>query len=168
MTSNLRDAALKILRIVWPIWTLFVLAIVVFVRAGIVSIASLIVSVFCTAFVWLVLPINPGSGPVDGATKENAEVCIRQFIVDLKLAGVTYEYIGPGPDGSSFDGRFEFNLNLGGQNCSVDMPGIPLERVRYIDRQKQNIWDFPRLYVEGSSWVWVYAISQARSFLCES
>jgi hypothetical protein len=110
--------------------------------------------------------INPGAGPVGGATRENAEACMRQFITDLELPGVTYEYIGGAEKPE--DGRFEFNLNRGRQNCGVAMPGLPVEDVRYIDRQKQNSLAFPRMYVEGNSWVWLYGLSQAHGYLTEN
>jgi hypothetical protein len=31
--------------------------------------------------------------------------------------------------------------------------------VRYLGIPGQNIWDFPRLFVDGSSWVWKFAIA---------
>ncbi len=38
------------------------------------------------------------------------------------------------------------------------MPGFPLDRVRYIEGEKRSILDFPRLYVDGSSWIWYIGI----------
>ena len=38
------------------------------------------------------------------------------------------------------------------------MPGIPTERVRYLGDPGQNIWDYPRLYVNGESGVWSIAL----------
>jgi hypothetical protein len=34
-----------------------------------------------------------------------------------------------------------------------------LEKVRYLDSENQDIFNFPRLYVDGSSWVWKYALN---------
>lgn len=45
------------------------------------------------------------------------------------------------------------------------MPGIALENVRYVGADDQNIWDFPRLYVEGSSWVWEFGVRVATRML---
>lgn len=50
------------------------------------------------------------------------------------------------------EGRFGFRVKAGGGNRSVDMPGVPLGDVRIepggTPRGK------PRLYVDGSSWIW--------------
>lgn len=123
------------------------------------------------------IAVNPGAGPVGGATKKNAEACVRQFITDLELAGVTYEYVKPclgitsvgkWPDISyedgEPDGRFEFLLRRGDLSCTVDMPGLPVDEVRYLG-QPQNIWNFPRLYVDGGSWVWKYGVGIAQGAL---
>jgi len=37
------------------------------------------------------------------------------------------------------------------------MPGLPLDLVRYTGENGQNIWNFPRLYLDDSSWVWKFA-----------
>jgi hypothetical protein len=72
--------------------------------------------------------INPGTWPVKDATFDNG-------------------------------GRFHFiAVDRYGKNRQIDMPGIPLEQVRYMKEDGQNIWDFPRLYVDGDSWVWYYAV----------
>jgi len=31
------------------------------------------------------------------------------------------------------------------------MPGLPIDEVHWMRQHDQNIWDFPRLYVGGSS-----------------
>lgn len=100
------------------------------------------------------LIINPGSGPVADTTEANARANLAPLIKDAGLdpAEVTIE--GGTDDGS---GRYEYTLKLGERSVDVDMPGLPLDKVRYIDSATQNIWDFPRLYVDGSSWVWSFA-----------
>ena len=40
---------------------------------------------------------------------------------------------------------------------TVDMPGLPLAKVRFTGAKSQDIWTFPRLYVDDSSWVWLYS-----------
>lgn len=37
------------------------------------------------------------------------------------------------------------------------MPGLPLDKVRYVKGEKRSILEFPRLYVDGSSWIWYIA-----------
>lgn len=104
--------------------------------------------------------INPGSGPVDGATAANARDNINQFCKDLRDRGVSaYPY--PGFEREEIDGRWTFKLIVGTRSTEVAMPGLPGERVRWLDEPGQNIWDFPRLYVDGSSWVWQFALNAA-------
>jgi hypothetical protein len=59
------------------------------------------------------------------------------------------------------DGRWEFTIRHGKHKCVVDMPGRALYRVRWMKEPGQDIWEFPRLYVDGSSWVWLFAIRDA-------
>jgi hypothetical protein len=96
--------------------------------------------------------INPGSGPVEGATLADAEANVVQLIKD---SGRPFE---ARPTGGEYRGRFTFELRVGDESREVDMPGLPLERVRFVGADDQNIWHFPRLYVDGSSWVWCYAV----------
>ncbi len=104
--------------------------------------------------------INPGTGAVVGATGNQAYLNMVAFVADLRLNAE----ISSG-DGGSDDGRFPFILTRGERSCTVDMPGIDLRKVRFLGEGGQNIWHFPRLYVDGSSWVWVYAIEFARRAL---
>lgn len=68
---------------------------------------------------------------------------------------------------SDANGRFRFVLVRGERRCEIDMPGLPIDRVRYVGGEGQDIWDFPRLYVDGSSWVWKFAVNRARDKLSE-
>lgn len=99
--------------------------------------------------------VNPGTGPCPGATEANAATNVVQLIVD---AGLDPDEVGVErhPEGDD-EGRFSFLLTLGGYQSEVDMPGWPLEQVRWLDHDSGNIWNFPRLYVDGGSWVWKFA-----------
>jgi hypothetical protein len=107
--------------------------------------------------------INPGSGPVDGATYENAAANMDAFVADLH--GIwTWRRAVKGPDDDfdwddDDDGRWPFIVThvASGIQRVIEMPGLPLEQVRWMDEPDQDIWDFPRLYVDGSSWVWKFA-----------
>lgn len=101
--------------------------------------------------------MNPGSGPVPDATEENAWANLAQFGRDLQERGYT---VGEPRRVPSEDeaGRYSFLLPVNGVEHEIDMPGLPLEEVRWLDHESGNIWDFPRLYVDGSSWVWKYAL----------
>lgn len=106
--------------------------------------------------------VNPGTGPVLVAELTHAEANLPKLLSDAACEGATIERQ---PDGDS-EGRFSFIVKLGGRECEIDMPGWPLDKVRFLGKP-QNIWDFPRLYVGGSSWVWKYAVNMVRAALTE-
>jgi hypothetical protein len=96
------------------------------------------------------LIINPGTGPVSG-TREEADKNMAAFAKDT--------------DSDSFEfawqekcGRFTYRMYRKGIEGEVQMPGLPLEQVRFMSLPGQDIWKFPRLYLNGSSWVWMYAV----------
>lgn len=99
--------------------------------------------------------INPGSGPVEGAMEEDAIENMKKFIEDTGTEHLNCLRI-PEEDA---EGRFGFLLWKGTRCHFVDMPGLPLSQVRYMDENGQDIWDYPRLYIDGSSWVWKFAIT---------
>lgn len=101
--------------------------------------------------------INPGSGPVSNATFDHAWQNMESLVKDADLNGARFER---DPGGEDEGGRFAFLVHFDGRKATVDMPGIPLEHVRYTGAGDQNIWDFPRLYVNGSSWVWKFAVTR--------
>ncbi len=97
--------------------------------------------------------INPGTGPVSDASYSYAKTNMAMLMVDAGCHSLT-EVATP----DLGDGRFRFFACRGDRWHEIDMPGMPLNQVRYMGDEGQNIWDFPRLYVDGSSWVWKYAI----------
>jgi hypothetical protein len=115
--------------------------------------------------------LNPGSGPVTGDA-ELAYVAIGRFVadvcnVDLRTDGrdaVVATPVGITSEGIQDDGRYRFVLSRDDRSTIVDIPGLPIERVRYWGVE-QNPFDFPRLFVDGSSWLWEFAVSQARRAL---
>jgi hypothetical protein len=101
--------------------------------------------------------INPGSGPVEGATAADAKYNISAFVGDLGLSDVKVRRKRALDSG----GRYGFVLTFDSRKCEITMPGLPLEQVRWMNEPEQDIWDFPRLYVDGSSWVWKFALNSA-------
>jgi hypothetical protein len=97
--------------------------------------------------------INPGSGSVENGSKEQSEMNIKQFISDLGING-KYEFVR-----IEKDGRHTYNVWDDNYQHEIEMPAIPLENVRYLGSEGQKIFDFPRLYVDGSSWAWKYALN---------
>lgn len=99
--------------------------------------------------------INPGSGPVEGATEQQAAENIQAFIADLaKEHGLAVASIDRTPLADYGEGRFAFDLGMAnGRHVEVQMPGLPVDRIRA---------GWTRLYVDGSSWYWDFALRQCR------
>lgn len=91
--------------------------------------------------------INPGTGPVANSNEANAEANILHFITDCSCGSINFTRI---PEHDYGEGRYAFLLWHEERCHEVQMPGLPLEQVRFMDNDGQNIWDFPRLYVDGS------------------
>ncbi len=106
--------------------------------------------------------INPGTAPIEGATAGHAKQNIAQLILDVGFDPEQVEVAHYAEHDDS--GRFFFVLRYNDQTCEVEMPGLDLSQVRYLDKE-QNIWDFPRLYVNDESWVWKFAIGHIKSSL---
>lgn len=101
--------------------------------------------------------VNPGSGPVSGGTRQNAVANVHAFIQDVTTAGRArrgHLLSVTGPEG----GRWTCLVDFDGTTVEIGMPGLPLKEVRYVDPAEQDLWDFPRLYVNGSSWFWMFAL----------
>lgn len=98
------------------------------------------------------LIINPGAGAVPEATEENARTALDMFVGDLREQGhvVTASPVYRALD----DGRWEFSIVVDGTAHVIDMPGCAPELTR-----RGEPWVSPRLYVDGSSWLWGFALS---------
>lgn len=103
--------------------------------------------------------LNPGTGPVPEATHDNAVACLNRFVADIGLD------IAVTDCDLETTGRFRFALRQGERHCIVEMPGLPVEQVRYMRLPGQDPWDYPRLYVDGGSWLWCFGLGIARSAL---
>lgn len=91
------------------------------------------------------------------ATAETAEANMAVFVQDLdgEAAEVTgYERT---PDADYGDGRYAFTLSVAdGRTFEIQMPGIPLEHLR---GDGTDPFAYHRLYVDGNSWLWGYALA---------
>lgn len=112
----------------------------------------------------MIVSMSPGTGRINiPSTAEQAAENMRVLLEDSiqarpEVAGLEFERYVEIDEG---DGRFGFKVTLPGYETyivTVLMPGIALDKVRYMREEGQDIWDFPRLYVNGSSWVWVFAL----------
>lgn len=108
-----------------------------------------------------VVTINPGTEPVADTSAEAALLNVHQLAEDVGGKVLTSD----NPHGPIFDGQGRYLIRMRNEHgvlVAVEMPGLPLDQVRYTGEPGQNIWDFPRLYVDGSSWVWKYAVNVIR------
>lgn len=100
--------------------------------------------------------INPGTEDTRDLGFQQAYSNIMKFIEDCEIPLFMQKANGT----PEVNGRYLFTLGTQLKRdlqWEVEMPSLPLDQVRYIDKEKQNILDFPRLYVDGSSWVWMFA-----------
>jgi hypothetical protein len=109
--------------------------------------------------------VNPGTGGVDGASEANARANMRQFVKDCDSSLHWHWRRDKNKDYG--DGRYAFKVycdEFPTKKIEIQMPGWGIERVRYMGTEGQNVWHFPRLYVDGSSWLWEYAILDRENF----
>jgi hypothetical protein len=105
--------------------------------------------------------VNQGSGPAADAIEQNAVDNIKAFVADLRERGLSINGFERAPDADYGDGRFAFHVHSAdGTRREVQMPGLPLEQVRWLKSEGQSIREFPRLYIDGSSWVWYFALDR--------
>lgn len=102
--------------------------------------------------------INPGSESVENATEENAIENMKHFVVDLDKDVEVIRYKERDYNNDYGDGRYCFILKHENYCYEIQMPGLPLEQVRYMNSETQNIWDYPRLYLDGGSLIWKFAL----------
>lgn len=106
---------------------------------------------------------NPGTGPIDGVHERDARRNVSALCHDLDLP-VPRVRVERRSDADE-DGRYGYLLRRGIRSTLVEMPGLPLDRVRL--RPGDNAWHFPRLYVDGSSWLWPLAVNSTRQDLLD-
>lgn len=104
----------------------------------------------------MIVLINQGSGPVYDATESQACENMSRFVEDVRARFAGSVSWSRNIKGDS-EGRFHFVLFVGDELHTVDMPGLPIDRVRYVSHD-QDIREFLRLYVDGSSWIWKFAV----------
>jgi hypothetical protein len=114
--------------------------------------------------------INPGTGPIPDGTMAHAVNNLASFVYEVcdghPVRGVrATPRVDPADDQ---DGRFSFSVELdlsaeGQPTVALDvlMPGLPLEHVNFGTRPDDSVFDFPRLYLNGSSWLWKFAVELA-------
>lgn len=102
-----------------------------------------------------VIIMNPGTEAVPNATREHAIKNMSIFLADCEIEDLSFVSISERDYG---DGRYAFLVWKNTRCHEIQMPGLPLHKVRFMGEDDQNAWDFPRLYIDGSSWLWKYAL----------
>jgi hypothetical protein len=54
--------------------------------------------------------------------------------------------------------KLDFETGMIDFRFEVLMPGGDLEKVRYLELENQDIWDFPRIIMDDESYVWKYGL----------
>lgn len=100
--------------------------------------------------------MNPGTGKTEDNGFEqalsNIKVFIQECTIDIEITSSNKH--------PNENGRYSFFLKhwSTGKEFEIEMPSLPLSDVHYIDSENQNIMNYPRLYVNGNSYVWKYAL----------
>ncbi|MNH75602.1 hypothetical protein D3C73_278460 [compost metagenome] len=103
------------------------------------------------------LSVNPGSENTNDYGFEQAYNNILVYINDCEIE----LYIQSANCIPEDNGRYLFTLKSPLSyklTYEIEMPSLPLNEIRYMQEEGQNIWNYPRLYVNGSSWVWTYGL----------
>jgi len=101
--------------------------------------------------------INPGTESQKNTTLENALESAKRFVKDLDLPGLKLKRFKENDD---CNGWFGFKLILEDNEVELDIPGVnPDVFVKGIPFKS------PRCYINGSSWLYNYAISVAQEEL---
>lgn len=109
--------------------------------------------------------INPGSQVVEPSSIENASANMSEFIIALHQRGLSHIVMRRNQEFQQA-GRFAFELTKDGNTSIVLMPGAPPDQV--IMKPGDDPWKFYRLYVDGASWLWEYALNAVFSALSAS
>ena len=98
------------------------------------------------------------------STPPHAASLIEQFTADLREYGhreVTADRM-PGAD-QNFPGHACWAVSVDGQLPHlVHLPNLPVEQVRWLGHD-QPLSEFPRVRVDGDTWVWFHALVQFRA-----
>ncbi len=108
--------------------------------------------------------VNHGSEPISEASLCLAEVAVDRFaqqaaqVHGMRLRGRRRL------SEADRHGRFGFVLVFacaGGQEIEheIAMPGVRLDLVEYRAQDRTSAWDIHRLYLNGASWLWEFAIN---------
>ena len=107
---------------------------------------------------------NPGTGSVllygDSVSMRDARANVAALLEDV---GPELQLVSASETADA-SGRYRFVLaREDGTERVVEMPGLPLSLVRY-QQDRASALAFPRLYLDGSSRWWPFAVSELCGF----
>lgn len=113
-----------------------------------------------------IVMVNPGSGPVDGATLDHARLNMKVFLQESPAKNLKMRRYAK----ADREGRFGFRVYQKGRRrpIEVGMPGLPLAEVRYMpepDARFEDRYAFPRLAVDVGMEFWDIALLDDESFI---
>jgi hypothetical protein len=93
-----------------------------------------------------------------------AEKNMRVFLLEIRAAGVDatdYFRESESQYKSGDPNYFCYGVKVAaGYVIQVQMPGVPLDLVRFTGESGQNMTDFRQLCIDGSWWYWKYAVNR--------
>lgn len=107
--------------------------------------------------------INPGTGDVPGACPAEAESNTHRLLSEAGVVAI----VKRAPRRENGRGRFAFMCKVKGRRAlEVLMPGVPYEALQLTESQQLPFP--PRLYVDGNSWWWPYAVDMVRGHFAKA
>lgn len=109
--------------------------------------------------------LNPGAGSIAGDVCRDHAIANTAAYIDelgMKDPPVAVTMRSPKHDGT---GRYTFDLHRGIRTVPIEMPGLPLGEVRCTESFVPP--GCPRLYVDGNSWWWCFALNITRDALMD-
>ncbi|OAP24491.1 MULTISPECIES: recombinase family protein [Amycolatopsis] len=110
---------------------------------------------------------SPGSGPLPTADEDTAAANLDAFVADV-CARWDYTLVASRrrPEDDRDDGRYVWDLEFRRPNgkhhmCQAAMFGVPRD---YAEGGDSLMFPEPRLYVDGESWVWDFAVGIAAAY----
>lgn len=96
--------------------------------------------------------INPGTESREDSTEANALICAKELATIFKSSYPDLK-LKRNKAADDNNGWYGFKFTDGDKSIDVDIPGDDPEQV-----MKGEPWVSRRLYVDGSSWLWGFAV----------
>ena len=96
-----------------------------------------------------------------GPTLDHAWANVERLMLDAGVKSFVMNRCDEDSDGRCWLFEVEFTDACGRErHVDIDMPGLPLHHMKVAQRNVD--WFVPRLFVDGNSWLWQYAVEIVR------